>query len=129
MLDVSGSGWGWGQTSIPKISSGGWGGGGANVHLQNKHRGQTSILEISSWGEGEGKCPGHIFNWGANVHLYIFSLGGKCPGGQMSGDRFGVFIVCICQVGPFLDLYYYCLCCYYYYYYYNYYRYYVHLQY
>ena len=67
-----------GQTSIPKISS-----GGQMSTCKISTGRQTSILKISS----EGKCPGHIFNWGANVHLYFFSLGGKYPGGQTSGDQ------------------------------------------
>ena len=89
------------QTSIPKISSVCVGGGGWNVHLQNKHwvgvGGKRPYKnKVCVWGGGGGWSGGeanvHVVSFstggrggGANVHLYFFSFvrggGGGCPGG------------------------------------------------
>ena len=66
----------WGQTFIPKISS-----GGQMSTCKISTGGQTSILKISSGGQMSrshfqmgGKCPFiNFFHSGANV------LAGKCP--------------------------------------------------
>ena len=59
------------------------GGKGANVLPLFYKRGQMSTI-IHLLG---GKCPPLSITWGADVLIYHFSQGGRCPRGEMSGSR------------------------------------------